>query len=263
MFLRLLLVVGNLLLTASIAMACMCGSTSVCDAYSEAQIVAVAKVAGFKPAKWSSSFVHEDGRNEKLIEEGQEVVLNVSRWFKGRRQSQQIKLLQPNWSCDWTFEQKHLKKDYLFYLYLNAENKNYAVVSCGRSAGIRNAGHDLAWLDGLPKSLSRTRISGRAKLNDDADTFPPAANISILAFGGQKKYELKTNKQGFYGIWDIPAGKYRITADIPENLILSWTTSVPEDWTYFWSHGDSDLTALDVTIEPGKCGGMDFMFKKK
>lgn len=37
----------------------------------------------------------------------------------------------------------------------------------------------------------------------------------------------------------------------------------PAGWVYFWTHGDSDLEALDVSIEAGTCGGVDFMFRIK
>lgn len=241
----------------------MCGQTSVCDAYAEVDAVVVAKVISFKPAWWQSTFTYGDGKSEKRLEEGQEVVLSVSRWIKGKKQSKLLKLSQPNSSCDWTFEERDLNKAYLFYLRFNNENKRLAVASCGRSAEIRNAGDDLSWLNGLPKSLNRSRISGAVKLNDDSNTFPLLPQVPVLIQGPKKTYSLITNNLGFYEQWDLPAGKYRVSTKNPKSLTLSWTTSVPENNIYFWSRGESDLKALDVTIEPGKCGGVDFMFEKK
>lgn len=78
-----------------------------------------------------------------------------------------------------------------------------------------------------------------------------------------KIYEVKTNKDGLYEIWDIQPGKYSIIPTIPDYLNLSWTVSVPENWTYFWSTSMQDQNAFNTTVKPRNCGGIDFMFEEK
>lgn len=262
MLVKLLFAVCIIGLSTTNFFGCMCGHSSVCDAYTDAAAVVVAKVIKFKPAQILSKQTYEDGSNKLFNESGQEVTLDVSRWYKGAG-GRRLKLLQPNSTCDWSFDDGDLNKKYLFYLYLDRDNGNYAIISCGRSSDLGNAGDDLSWLSGLPKSLKRTRISGVARLNGETDSFPLLPGIPIHIDGQIKSYTVKSNEKGFYEQWDVPAGKYRVTATIPSGLILNWSTSVPEDWTYFWSLDQPEPKALDVTIEPGKCGGVDFMFKKK
>ena len=244
------------------ANACMCGHSSVREAYNSASTIIIGKVTKIENPEI-------DERNS--YKGNQTVFVESAKSFKGSREKV-LTLSQQNTTCDWWFkETKHLGKSYLFYLSKYQNEDIYEVVSCGRSKKITQASDDLSWLNVLPNSLNRTRISGVTLLddyenifpNDYDNPFPPLANVKLKFFGNNKKFELVTDEKGFYEIWDVPVGKYSVVAEIPKGFILDWTTSIPEDWTYFWNLDEPNEKALEFTIEPKGSGGVNFMFKEK
>ena len=258
------------LLNAGTVLGCMCGNTSISEMYEDSSAVVVAKAVGIKPTVVYMDFIvfkdDNDKVGKKVREElaGQEITLEITRWFKGKNRKSTLKLAQPNSTCDWTFEKDDLNKPLLLYLYFNNELKTYRIISCGRSTTVKKAADDLSWLKGLPKSLNRTRISGVVQFNDDADLFPAVRGIKIRITGNGKEYNLISDKNGLYEIWDLPAGKYTINAEMPEDKKLAWTSSVPDNWTYFWSNEDNpDLESLNITLNSKSTAGIDFMLKNK
>lgn len=251
-----------ILIATEYANACMCGHSSVREAYNSANTIIIGKVIKIENPEM-------DERNS--YKGNQTVFIELVKSFKGSKQKV-LTLSQENSTCDWWFDEfKNLGKTYLFYLSKYKKKDIYGVISCGRSKKTTQASDDLSWLSGLPKSLSRTRISG-VTLQDDYenifpndydDPFPPLANVKLNIFGKNMKFELVTDKNGFYELWDVPVGMYSVVAETPKGFILNWTTSIPEDWTYFWSIDEPNKKALEFTIEPKNSGGVNFMFKKK
>lgn len=240
--------------------ACMCVSTSVCEAYANADAIVVATVKHYESAKVPIDIIFPDGKTDDF-EEGQEVSLKVNKTYKGKN-FDKIKLLQPNSSCDWVFSNKHLDKEYLLYLVYSNKYKKYRITMCGRSSPIESASDDLSWLDGLPKSLTRTRISGGVNINDETNTFPALPNLHLQIRGSNKNYSVTSDINGLYEIWDLPIGKYSVIPNIPLTYQLAWTSSTPDNWIYFWNP-DKDFKALEVTLNKNSCGGVEFMFEKK
>jgi hypothetical protein len=211
--------------------------------------------------------IYEDGDEKKGKQvqrklSGQEVKIEISKWFKGNGQNI-INLSQPSSTCDWNFDNADLNKPLLLYLRFNKKYRTYNITSCGRSTPIKQAADDLSWLKRLPKSLNRTRISGIVQFNDDANLFPAVSGIKIKITGNGKEYNLVSDRNGLYEIWDLPSGTYTINAKIPENKKLGWTISVPEDWLYFWSIDEPNYDALKVTLKLKSTAGIDFMLKSK
>ena len=233
-------------LNTQIVFACMCGHSSVDDAFLQANAVVKATV--------------EKVENAESDESSQSVILRVEKSYKGTA-DKTITLVQKRTTCDWWFESKNIGKQFLFYLAKDKSKNIFGVIACGRSTEISSANDDLSWLDGLPSSLKRTRISGTTSLS--ANDFPPLANVELEIIGKNRKYKVTTDRNGLYEIWDVPAGVYSVLPTIPSSFILGWTTSIPTDWTYFWDVDAPDKEALKFVIKPKKCGGVDFMFKRK
>ena len=227
--------------------ACMCGHTSVSDAYSQAGAVIIGKVEKIEEAE-----TNEEG--------SQTVTLKIEKSFKAIKQKS-LKISQEQTTCDWWFKENDVNKTYLFYLSKYKGKEIYSIITCGRSVEISRANDDLSWLNALPNSLNRTRISGTTKLK--AENFPVLANVNLTIIGRNKKYEVTTDRNGLYEIWDVPTGVYSVLPTLPTGLILGWTTSIPNDWTYFWSIDPPNNEALKFTIKSKKCGGVDFMFERK
>lgn len=238
---------------------CMCSPSSVSEAYSTARLVVIARVVKFEPVEIPETLTLADGTFRSITVNGQKVYLDISRWFKGSGK-RDLMLVQPGSTCDWSFDDDDIGKEHLFYLYHDPQKGTYAIVPCGRSAEIRNAGDDLSWLRGLPKSLKRTRISGKSFATGDG--FPPIGGLAITLTSGLRSYDLKTDSKGLYEIWDLAPGKYRLAAAAPDGFKLSWTSSVPDKWIFFWDP-EYDPKALDVTLKANECAGVDFAFERK
>ncbi|MDQ3635563.1 MAG: hypothetical protein M3405_13795 [Acidobacteriota bacterium] len=241
--------------------ACMCGATSVCQAYADASSVIVAKVKSFESAKVPLEMSLAEGEKSDVIEDGQEVLLEIETTFKGKKHKL-LKILQPNSGCDWTFTYSHLEKKYLFYLNYNKKHKRYSIIPCGRNNPINRASNDLSWLNGLPESLKRTRLSGLIQVNDDTDTFPTFPDFEVDIKGKNKTYSVISDKNGLYKVWDLPIGKYIVLPKLPNLYQLAWTTSTPDNGFYTWNP-EREMEALEVTIKKENCGGVDFMIEKK
>ena len=228
-------------------LACMCGHTSISDAYAEAGAVVNAVV--------------EKVETNKNDQSKQSITLRIAKSYKGTK-SKTVNLIQENSNCDWWFKDENVGKSYLFYLGKLKSVNNFTVISCGRSSEISDAVNDLSWLDGLPKSLNRTRISGVTQIKSD-EGYPPLANIKLEIVSKDKKYEVVTDRNGLYEIWDVSAGVYSVFPIIPNDYVLGWTTSVPNNWIYFWNEDSQDKDSLKVDLQPKSSGGVDFMFKRK
>jgi hypothetical protein len=255
--------------SANTIFACMCGNSSISEMYKNSDAIVSAKVIGFKPTVVEEDWIiYEDGdekKGKKVHEklQGQQVTLEISRWFKGAYRKSILILSQPNSTCDWSFNEQDLKKKFLFYLYFNKKYKTYKIIACGRSSAFEDAADDLSWLSGLPKSLQRTRLSGVVQLKDDKNTFPPVGSIKIKIIGNNKNYELITDINGLYEIWDLPPGKYTINSEMPETKKIAWTSSVPDGFTAFWSADKPENSdSLKVTLKPKSTAGIDFMLEK-
>jgi hypothetical protein len=232
------------------SLACLCGETSVCDAYSEADAILIGKV---KKVIESSS----DGKGN--FDGHQIAFIEVLKSYKGTKR-QAIKISQGNSLCDWRFNPSRVGNKYLFYLSKYANKNLYSVINCGRSRATERAMDDLSWLNKLPASRIRTRISGVVKLR--ANLSPLLSDIKLNIVGEKKTYEVKT-KNGLYEIWDVPAGQYSILPSLTDDYQLSISASMPDNWLYFWDSDEKDMNALKVTIEPKSCGGIDFSLKRK
>lgn len=242
------------------AYACMCGNTSVRDAYMSANtiIIAVAEKIEYPNIELPDETILEN------IEE-QKVTLKSIKSFKGNKNTKII-LTQSNSTCDWWFDEEDLNKELLLYLY-KREDGTYSIVPCGRSISRKSANDDLSWLFNLPNSLKRNRISGTVKhsvtQNNYDYEYPLLENIKIKIEGKDKIYNFITDKNGFYEIWDLPEGKYKVSAEIPVEYVLSWTKNMTANWTYFWQFDERDEKSLEVELEKYSTGGIDFMFERK
>jgi hypothetical protein len=257
------------LLSADTIFGCMCGHSSISDSYAAVDAVVVAKVIGFKPKTVYQDMIIYEGDDDEVGRKvqdklrGQEVKIEVSRWFKGENQRPLIYLSQPSSTCDKEFRNADLNENYLFYLHFDKKYKTYKIRTCGRSDSVENAADDISWLNGLPESLNRTRLSGTVRFKDDENIFPHIAGVKIKITGNGKEYELVSDKNGMYEIWDVPAGDYRITADMPDDKKINWTISVPDSFTDYWFEGKPDPDGSKVKLAPKSTGGIDFMLQNK
>lgn len=212
---RLLLVtLIGLLLNLRIANACSCvGTCTVLSSYEGASVVVIARAVSVEKAEPGEGY--EGIRATKMI---------VEKVFKGNLKigDEMIFGQGSNVDCIWGFY-KPVGKRFLFYLGPRDENsKMWYVASCGRSGGVQSAEDaidDLLYLNRLKEVSGKTRISGTLQFVNGGDVRVEGRTIRII--GDDKIYEAKTNQNGVYEIYDLPAGKYLIEPEVPAGWKLS------------------------------------------
>lgn len=211
---RLLLALIGLLLNVHIANACSCRpKPTVLAAYEGASVVVIARAVSVEKAEHGEG--SEGIRSTKMV---------VEKVFKGDlKVGDEMPFGQGgNTDCIWGFY-KPVGQRFLLYLGPREENsKMWYVMSCGRSRGVEDTEDqidDLLYLNRLKEVSGKTRISGTIQFVNGGDVSVEGRTIRIL--GGDKSYEVKTNKNGVYEIYDLPAGKYLIEPEGPGGWKLS------------------------------------------
>ena len=208
-----------LLSTAQKATACSCGAKpTVLDAFDESDEVVIVKVISVEKAIDTEVQHYVDGvRSATLI---------VEKVFKGKLKIRdEIVFGQGGGAdCIWTFSDESIGDQYLFYLTRpeNVSDRDFLpskdarlwfAFGCGRSTGLGDAADDLLYLENIAKRRGKTRISGTIGgwRNPDLDV----AGKRIKIIGSKKTYEVRTDKNGVFEIYDVPPGKYLIEPEMP------------------------------------------------
>lgn len=230
------------------SMACMYGPPyrTVCQTYTEADAVVIGKIESVEG-----------------IRDVQTVVVDVEKTFKGRNQKK-IVLHQPLSTCDWNFSDE-VGRTLLLYLWRNEKTGKYSAIGEGMGGRVERQSENLYWLNDLPKSLNRTRISGEANLyRDQAFEFlQPVTGMKVRVFNEKNSFEVSTDQNGVYQIWDIPAGKYRIEPSLPVNP--AFRVELERGLVDFDTlrKENSEQNRVLIEIGPQGCGAIDFVFSKK
>jgi hypothetical protein len=240
---------------------------SVRDAYNSAEGVFIGTVTKVKDVVKTHTGQSLFGWGNK------EVVFNVTEWemyiqiektYKGASQNEII-LAADGTSCATKFD---VGSRLLLYVTYDKEHRVWRIDSldkehsvwridlCNRSRILIPANDDISFLEGLPKNLERTRISGhlnRLKPDGVSSETQPLAGIKIKIAGHRKTHVLTTDKNGFYELYNLPVDKYTITPEVPKGLKV-W---FPSNFPTFFKEGKN---SIKVNLKDNKCIGFDFDF---
>lgn len=127
--------------------------------------------------------------------------------------------------CVWTFDEDWINDEFLFYLdkptkgnpligdiHGDQPEPMYHAITCGRSNSLEGSVDDLAYLDNIAKLRGKTRLSG--KFAAWFGTFI-GSDIKLKITGKAKTYAAKTDKNGFFEVYDLLPGEYLVTVDLP------------------------------------------------
>lgn len=201
----------TILLTTSggAALACSCtGHQSVCEAYGSADAVFIGSVERVQN-RWEK----EDGGDF------QTAYVQVEKSFKGIKEADVVFRSHGSF-CDVNYKEG---QRWLFFAHYDKKDQAWKIGACGRSALIESAAEALLYLQGLPASAQKTRLSGTLRHYEDsplkrADSFAPLIGVKVKITGEQKTYEVYTDKNGVYEIYGLPPGAYKIEPEIPAGL---------------------------------------------
>lgn len=228
--------------------ACMYGPPyrTVCDTYNQADSVIIGEIESVS-------------RNNSI----QKVIIKVNKTYKGDEQKR-IVVNQPQSTCDWDFSDS-VGKTILLYLIQDKKTKTFTAISEGMGGNIEKESENLYWLNNLPMSLNRTRISGKIELYQDKpfEFLNYIIGTKVKIYNEKNSYEAKTDKNGVYEIWDIPVGKYKITPEIPKQFFLRFSLSRGEIEFKQIDEDQVDTEDFTVEIQPNSCGGADYVLKNK
>jgi hypothetical protein len=176
-------------------------------------------------------------------------------------------------ACIWTFSEESIGHQYLFYLarpeklakddFLPSKVPGlWFAFTCGRSRGLGGAVDDLLYLENLKKVRGKTRTSGTLDggwINPHLDV----AGKKIKIIGPKKTYEVKTDKDGVFEIYDLPPGKYFIEPEAPAGWKIdpSWLRYSPSVVRNDFDEPElKSLKQVSVILEPKKHAGVDIFF---
>ena len=195
---------------------------TVLDAFEASELVVATRLATVEKTR------EKDPEDE--IGHIRSATMIVTKVFKGNaKPGQALKFAQGGGSdCIWTYEEEWVGEEFLFYLdkpttghpwggtsiVEGPSEPMYHAVTCGRSNSLKGAADDLRYLENIDKVKGKTRLSGKLGawwFNDEFN----GADIKLTITGKTKSFNAKTDKNGFFEIYDLPEGEYVITVEIP------------------------------------------------
>ena len=233
-----------LLLPAARAEACSCLSyPSPGEAFEGAAAVFVGSVVRATPET-----------SEKAAYVEQTVVVRVDEAFKGARVGREITFRQPSHNCAPKFD---AGARLLLYAGYDAKAKRWEVYGCGRGSDPERAADDLLYLRALPLSAQRNRVSGTLRHYEDGPekgfTFVEhLAGAKVRVKGKDKTYEVTTDANGVYEIYDLPAGTYSVEPELPFGLKVRFPMQ-------FGPGGESREGVVTVELGEKTSAGADFV----
>lgn len=191
-------------------------------------------------------------------------------------------------SCTLTFRKEFVGRQILFYGEKPKDGEDWMASVCSGTALAEERPGDIAWLDRMQEVKGKTRISGRAVIPVESQYRTPplpvaGAKIRITAItGGRKSYNLVTDKNGLYEIYDLPTDTYSIEAFPPKGFEIRESSiyiDPPPDAKMSKEKMNSHLefrrametqyrslptdSPRGIMIYPGGHSGVNFYFKEK
>ena len=242
------------------ANACSCGlKPTVLESYERAKFVVIVQVVSVEKAQESERAV--DGiRSTSVI---------IERVFKGPLHTgDQMTFAQGGGGdCIWTFNEKDIGERFLFYLSDKVKSERFWFAGyCGRSQNAEYAGDDLLYLENMEKARGKTRLSGTLRFSQTSPVQDQQAidrsldGKRVRIIGATKTYELTTNPDGVYEIYDLPAGNYVIYPEVPEGLKIDYPHGSSRRGEVEERKNDNTpkKPSFQVVVESGKHSYFDF-----
>jgi hypothetical protein len=164
-------------------------------------------------------------------------VMTVEKVYKGTlKTSQRIRILDGSGGdCSMGFLRPKPGQRFLFFTTPAKQigklnGRLHWISRCSRSERIEAAGPDLAYLDNRTKLAGKTRLSGTVKRFSQEPS--SLGNIRVSVTGKNFQQVVATDEVGFFELWGLPAGQYRVAFDVPRGTRIRDYKIVPLDKTW-------------------------------
>jgi len=243
------------------AVACSCGSSgTVLDSYNWADVVVTVSATSVEKAEPKQTAPPGQMSNgENYVDGVKSTTMRVEEVFKGTLKvgAEMVFAQGGGADCIWTFNENNIGKKFLFYLKRFEGASVWVAGTCGRSSQVDYAGDDLLYLRNLTKVKDKTRISGTLQFRHDVGESLPGRKVRIV--GTSRTYELKTDDNGVYEIYDLPPGRYFVEPEVPKGwkvskYYLDYSPSIDRNAK------EGSLTKIPILLAAKKHAGLDIMF---
>lgn len=195
---------------------CSCGGwPTSCQSYASAEAVFVGTITS---VEWVNPRKDEA---DNVVGDGQLARVHVEQVFKNMKQTEVV-FRSDNTSCDPFYAEG---QRWLFFAYFDKKEKAWRIRACDRSTPVEGAADDLLYLQGLPASAQKTRLSVTLTHYEDVPEagfkrVEKLSGVRVKVVGAAKTYEVYTNADGVAVAEGIPPGPYAVEADVPKGLKL-------------------------------------------
>ena len=247
------------LLSLRTAEACSCGpKPTVLDSFNNSDFVVIVRADSVEKAEPEKSAPPGPVSDESGYVDGvKSTSMRVEQVFKGTLKvgDEMIFAQGGGADCIWTFREEDIGRKFLFYLWRLKNSTRWMAGTCGRSKPVDYAGDDLLYLNKLDKVRNKTRISGTLQFR--YETGESLAGRKIRIIGTKRTEEIKTDDNGVFEIYDLPAGRYFVEPEIPKGWKLArfWFANSSVDP----NSKEGSLQKVPIILEANKHAGLDIM----
>lgn len=233
--------------------ACSCVRTgTVLDEYNGTSNIVILEVIAVEKA----------AKEEQRVDDVRATRLRVERVFKGGLQvGDELTFAQGGGGdCVWTFDEKAVGKRFLFYLGEPSKKDEPPIwwaSTCSRSKVIEFAADDLLFLEKRDKVMGKTRLSGTlgsyqpAIIEGEESRSVFLSGNKVRVVGEKKTYELTTDANGVYEIYDLPPGIYTVKVEVPDKWTVESADVSKEPQRRRDASAREPQNPRRVVIEPG------------
>jgi len=226
--------------------ACTCAdSRTVQDEFVRSPIVVTARLDSLEEVDRTV-----EGKN---VYRTMAAVMTVEKVYKGGlRTSQVIKIMDgAGGDCTTAFQREKVGQRFLFFTdpptkIGNLKGPMFLISQCSRSAKIEAAAPDLVYLDNRAELAGKTRLSGTVrKFSRDTSNL---ANIKVTVSGRNFERTVETNERGFFELWGLPAGKYKVAFQVPSGTKIGAYKYTPADRTWRMENPPNNILQASIGL---------------
>jgi hypothetical protein len=188
------------------------GQGPPCQEFWRAEAVFIGLVTEAEAVDWSGTNIAPYSQYQRLTAR-----LSVLQAFRGMDETEVI--FEMN-DCPYPFKQG---ERYLVYAHRDREGKLYQRIGFSRTRPLSEAGEDLEFIRGLSTTQPGSRVYGKLTLpthniKESRNDYEPLTGVKVILEGNNQNYDAVTDGTGQYQLVGLPAGAYRVRAELPDHL---------------------------------------------